>query len=350
MLKVSENIYTNVCIENVSKEIGNINLIDNMNLVVENGKCVGIKCSEEVGLTLFKMIYGIIPPSKGTLSIDGIKIDKHNTKLNTVISSILKDEGLYERLTINEYLTFFKKIYCYRAPLSTVIEKLGLLDIQNIKIKCLTYSQKKRVSFARALLSGAKLLLIQEPTLNLDKESLSIIRETITYICSLGFSIIATSVSLEEIILLGGTSYTLDDKGFNAVHSDIEQEENTKEFNNLETNISIKVNKIPAKVDDKIIFFNPTEIIFIESLDGISYINVNDEKFKCTMTLNELETRLKCFGFFRCHRSYLVNLQMVRELVTWTRSSFSIILDDKCKSSIPLSKGKLNELKEILQF
>jgi ABC-type uncharacterized transport system ATPase subunit len=107
MLKVSENVYTNVCIDNVSKEIGNINLIDNMNLVVENGKCVGIKCSEEVGLTLFKMIYGIIPPSKGTLSIDGIKVHKHNTKLNTVISSILKDEGLYERLTINEYIIIY---------------------------------------------------------------------------------------------------------------------------------------------------------------------------------------------------------------------------------------------------
>ncbi len=71
--------------------------------------------------------------------------------------------------------------------------------------------------------------------------------------------------------------------------------------------------------------------------------------FVCALTLSEsLEARLTGFRFFRCHRSYLVNLQRVREVITWTRNSFSLILDDERKSSIPLSKGRMDELKGVI--
>jgi ABC-2 type transport system ATP-binding protein len=106
--------------------------------------------------------------------------------------------------------------------------------------------------------------------------------------------------------------------------------------------------KIPAKINDKIILFDPLEINFIESNEGVSQLHVRKEVFPCTLTLNELEEKLKAFGFFRCHRSYIVNLQRVREVITWTRNSFSLVLDDELKSSIPLSKGKFDELKYIL--
>lgn len=340
-------------IENLSKEEKNLKLIDNINLTVEPGKCIGIKCSEEIGILLFNIILNIKCPSRGNLYINGTLVNEKKSELNDVISVVLKDEGMYDRLTVYEYISFFKKINNYLGPIKNVLAKLGLLDIQNSKIKTLTYSQRKRVSIARALVSNAKIILIQEPTLNVDRESTLIIRETINYICGLGISVIAISISLEDIILLGGEGYILDEKGLKPIEMD---ENNTNvdkelEAGQLESN-EFKVNKIAAKVNDKIILFNPTEIAYVESLDGTTYININSsgEKFPCNFTLSELENRLKYFGFFRCHRSYLVNLQRVREIITWTRSSYSLILDDKDKSSIPLSKGKLDELKEILSL
>jgi ABC-2 type transport system ATP-binding protein len=57
---------------------------------------------------------------------------------------------------------------------------------------------------------------------------------------------------------------------------------------------------------------------------------------------------LRSYGFFRCHRSYIVNLQKVREVVTFTRNSYSLVLDDARKSSVPLSKTKMAELKEMM--
>lgn len=110
----------------------------------------------------------------------------------------------------------------------------------------------------------------------------------------------------------------------------------------------VRFEKIPAKVGDKLILFDPTEIDYIESHEGVANLHVLQGIYACSMSLSDLEGRLKGFGFYRCHRSYLVNLQKVREVITWTRNSYSLILDDHSKSSIPLSKGKYDELKKII--
>lgn len=110
----------------------------------------------------------------------------------------------------------------------------------------------------------------------------------------------------------------------------------------------VRFEKIPAKVGDKLILFDPTEIDYIESHEGVANLHVLQGIYACSMSLSDLEGRLKGFGFYRCHRSYLVNLQKVREVITWTRNSYSLILDDHSKSSIPLAKGKYDELKKII--
>jgi ABC-2 type transport system ATP-binding protein len=111
---------------------------------------------------------------------------------------------------------------------------------------------------------------------------------------------------------------------------------------------TLRLEKIPAKVEDKILLFDPLEINYVESMEGTSYLFVQEEKFPCDLPMHELEKRLRVFGFFRCHRSYIVNLQRVREVIKWTRNSYSLILDDPKKSTIPLSKGKMEELKQLI--
>ncbi|MBD7970838.1 LytTR family transcriptional regulator DNA-binding domain-containing protein [Paenibacillus gallinarum] len=110
----------------------------------------------------------------------------------------------------------------------------------------------------------------------------------------------------------------------------------------------VRLEKIPAKVGDKLILFDPTEVDYIESQEGVANLHVLQGTYPCSFSLTVLEEKLKPYGFFRCHRSYLVNLQKVREVITWTRNSYSLILEDTEKSSIPLSKGKYDELKQIL--
>ena len=77
-------------------------------------------------------------------------------------------------------------------------------------------------------------------------------------------------------------------------------------------------------------------------------MNVAGTSYSCALTLQELEKRLRAYGFYRCHRSYIVNLQKVREIITWTKNSYSLKLNVGEGTVVPLSRSKLSELKELI--
>jgi len=65
-----------------------------------------------------------------------------------------------------------------------------------------------------------------------------------------------------------------------------------------------------------------------------------------SFTLAELEERLEPEGFFRCHRGFLVNVRCVKEIASFTRNSFFLVLRDG--REVPLSKHRAVELKQRL--
>lgn len=112
----------------------------------------------------------------------------------------------------------------------------------------------------------------------------------------------------------------------------------------------IKFEKISTRKNEKVILFDPPEIDYIESVEGSIIVHVGGENYTCAMTLTELEKRLQYYGFFRCHRSYIVNLQKVREIITWSKNSYSLRLHVQDDSVVPLSRTKLQQLKELLNI
>ncbi|MBS4538969.1 LytTR family transcriptional regulator DNA-binding domain-containing protein [Clostridium sp. D2Q-11] len=356
-------------IKNLYKEHQGI-IFNHIDLSLSHGHALSIECTREASDMLIDLILGKHIPAKGEIHIEE-KVNTEYIKKGLInIGIVLREEGYYERLTVKSYLKFYSELLDSQVNYKDIMRKLALLDIGHMKISTLSYSQKRRLSFARERLKRLKLLIFQEPILNMDRDGVRIVLENLEELRLEGVAILNTSVSLKETIILGGQSYILDEGGMKKVQTDDEEIE--RKYSNVddkgETNIPkkdkyekvdidkiemkprYKIEKIPAKIGDKILLFNPTEIDYIESEQGISSLSVRGENFVCTFSLSELENRLKHFGFFRCHRSYLVNLQRVREIVTWTRNSFSLTLDDKNKSSIPLSKGRINDLKDILNL
>jgi ABC-2 type transport system ATP-binding protein len=95
---------------------------------------------------------------------------------------------------------------------------------------------------------------------------------------------------------------------------------------------------------------NPSDILYALVRDGKTWLQTTAECLPTQFTLTELETRLGRRGFFRAHRSYLVNLQRVKEVIPYTRNSYSLILDDAANTEIPLSKSSAAELRELLGY
>jgi ABC-2 type transport system ATP-binding protein len=107
---------------------------------------------------------------------------------------------------------------------------------------------------------------------------------------------------------------------------------------------------VPAKLEGKVALVNPAEIYFVTAQDDRAYLQTAEELIPTQFTLAELEKRLSRSGFFRAHRGYLVNLQHVKEVIPYTRDSFSLRLKDEDNTEIPLSKSAAKELRELLGY
>lgn len=322
--------------------------IKGMDFDIEKGSSASIECDNGMSDLLVDLILGKEIPAKGEIFIEDVSGSEYVKKNIHCIGVIRREDAFYEKMTIENYIKFFIGILGSKIDYREIMLKLALLDIADTKIKNLNYSQKRRVSFARERLKQPKLLIFQEPILNVDRDSAKLIIDNIEELCAQGTAVMITSVLFKNTIMVGEKAYRCNEEGFVELENN-KEEKKTKEASE-DINKIYKVEKIPAKVEERMLLFDPTEIDYVESEEGISNLYIRGEKFPCTVSLADLEERLKYFGFFRCHRSYIVNLQRVREVITWTRNSYSLSLDDKIKSSVPLSKGRLDELKEILKL
>ncbi|MDI2589181.1 LytTR family transcriptional regulator DNA-binding domain-containing protein [Psychrobacillus sp. NEAU-3TGS] len=263
-------------------------------------------------------------------------------------------EGLHERLTVQEFLKFYHQLYQSKQSIEEITRLVQLDSKKNKKIKDLTYSEKKRAQLAYILIQNAETYIMEEPDQNLDVESKRIFIAVFNELRKLNKTVLVLTSHLETAVTVADKIVRLDDKGLQIVQTEEEHPEELHNVNVIESETEEKIvqpirfEKIPTKVNEKIVLFDPPEIDYIESTEGQTFLHIKGESFPCTFTLNELEERLYPFGFFRCHRSYIVNLQKVREVITWTRNSYSLVLDDALKSSVPLSKTKMADLKGML--
>jgi ABC-2 type transport system ATP-binding protein len=107
---------------------------------------------------------------------------------------------------------------------------------------------------------------------------------------------------------------------------------------------------IPAKQEGKIDLVDPADILYVVAQDDRTYLQTASGRLPTQFTLTELEKRLSRSGFFRAHRSYLVNLQHVKEVIPFTRDSFTLRLKDEAGTQIPLSKSAARELRDLLGY
>lgn len=102
--------------------------------------------------------------------------------------------------------------------------------------------------------------------------------------------------------------------------------------------------RIPVQRDGRTVLVDGASIVYASAARGYSYLKLADERLLVTMSLNELERRLHGH-FFRAHRSYLVNLDHVRELVPDFQGSLVVVMDDRQRSRVEVSRRHARELR-----
>lgn len=337
---------------NVEKRLKDTLVFPVFNLHVGDSQTTAIHSSLNVRHTLLQMLTGRMPISNGDISIGQRPIS--NVGSIKVGFSLLNDE-LYERLTVADHIHFYQKLYDAAIPMNDILNRVHLEEKRYVRAKKLSYSEQQRVRFAKLLIQNPDQLIFEEPDQNIDIETQRVLMIMLEEFRTKGKSVLILTGNMESAVTLADKVYKLDDGGLHEIQvaeqaeiDSIEEEVPVADEIDKPEIQPVRFEKIPTKVNEKIVLFDPPEIDYIESNDGQSYLHIKGEGFPTMFTMNELEERLQHFGFFRCHRSYIVNLQKVREVITWTRNSYSLILDDEKKSNIPLSKTKMAELKVML--
>ncbi|MUK89414.1 ATP-binding cassette domain-containing protein [Ornithinibacillus sp. L9] len=337
-------------IQNVEKHTKDMILFPPFNLTIDKGQVVAVHSNLNVRLALMDMFLRKTVIPNGDILINGSSISENKQIYLKQVCISFYEEGLYERLSILDHFKLYKQLYGFNQPFDNILHITQLDEIKHNKIKNLTHSQKRRVQFARVLFQNPSFYLFEEPDLNVDIETRSIFINITKKLLEAGKSILVLTGNIESALIISDRVYRLHEAGLQpyVVEKDAEELNSDPSETENDREEVFQFNKIPTKINEKIVLFDPPEIDYIESNEGQSNVYIKGEAFPSVFTLNDLEERLKPYGFFRCHRSYIVNLQKVREVITWTRNSYSLVLDDQPKSSIPLSKTKMAQLKEML--
>ncbi|WP_082232057.1 LytTR family transcriptional regulator DNA-binding domain-containing protein [Halobacillus massiliensis] len=329
-----------VTLENVMKQQNNRTVLKGIDLVIEEHSQIGIKMSREESELFFELLSGKITPSSGHIQ----------RETDSVLADI-REDGLYESLTVQGYLNFFKKVSGFEASLEEFIASFSLSDVWQTKIKRLTIDQQRRVRLFRVFILSPKLLLIESPLTNLTNEGIELYLKALAHLRSANITTLFTSHYTEELLLLSEEIYRYHPQaGLEKTDLAVEAEPETADKDETKEMQPRNVYKVSSKMADKTIFFSPDEIDFIESINSVSNIRIGDEYFPTDLTMNELEEKLATFGFFRCHRSYLINLQRVSELVSYSKNSYTLLLKGNPKVKLPLSRSRLEEMKELIGF
>ncbi len=114
--------------------------------------------------------------------------------------------------------------------------------------------------------------------------------------------------------------------------------------------LQFKIDRVPAEKQGKTILVGSSDIFYAFTEQDNVYIKTSAEKLYTRFTLKELEARLNPQIFFRTHRCYLVNLHKVKEIVPFFNGTYNLIVEDKERSEVPVSRAQAKKLRKILGF
>lgn len=111
---------------------------------------------------------------------------------------------------------------------------------------------------------------------------------------------------------------------------------------------TFQIQKLPVEKLGKIVLLNYSEIIYAYAQAGRVVIVTAGEELVYHGTLCELEERVTDTHMLRVHKSYLVNMDKVREVVPWFKGTYWLKVEHCPQAEIPVSKSQIKEIKCIL--
>ena len=178
--------------------------LNNFSLSVEGGSFFGLLGPNGAGkTTALSIITGLLAPDSGSVTILGMRLDRHLRQIQTKIGLVPQDLALYENLTATENLVFFGRLYGLAgAELQTEIDRCleftQLQDQRNRRVSTFSGGMKRRLNLSAGMLYQPDILFLDEPTVGIEAQSRQLIHERLTDLNRQGTTLIYTTHYMEE--------------------------------------------------------------------------------------------------------------------------------------------------------
>ncbi len=178
--------------------------VDGVCLNVQPGKILALLGQNGAGkTTTVRMLTALLHPSRGWARVAGYDVTRNPKEVRSNVGVLTEQHGLYMRMTGEEYLDFFGKVYgldprARRARSNYLLQYFGIGDAA--QRRCGEYSKgmKQKLALARALIHDPSVLLLDEPTSAMDPESSRLVRDEIARLRSSQRTIIICTHNLAE--------------------------------------------------------------------------------------------------------------------------------------------------------
>lgn len=192
-------------IKGLKKNYGKFPALDGLDMEIADGALYGFVGPNGAGkTTTIKIMTGLLYPDSGSVTIDGIDAVRHPDQLKKKIGYIPDFFGVYDNLTVGEYMEFFASCYgldglVARKRYTALLEQVGLEDKINAYVDGLSRGMKQRLCLARSLIHDPALLIMDEPTSGLDPRTRYEFKEILNELREQGKTILISSHVLSEL-------------------------------------------------------------------------------------------------------------------------------------------------------
>ena len=192
-------------ISNLTVKYGKVTAVDRLSLSIPRGEVFGFIGPNGAGkTTTIKVLATLLKPHSGRAMIGDHDVLFYPSAVRPLIGYMPDVFGVYDDLTVNQYLHFFAAAYRINASrrdavVDDVIALTDLADKRESPVDALSRGMKQRLGIARVLLHDPELLLLDEPASGLDPRARIEIRELLKELRRMGKTILISSHILHEL-------------------------------------------------------------------------------------------------------------------------------------------------------
>ncbi len=202
-------------INGLIKKFGKVKVLDELNVKINESEATALWGSNGAGkTTLIRCLLGVIP-FEGDITIDNKNLITNDKEIKKLIGFVPQEISLHDNLSVEETINFYSQLK--KTNISSIGKWQDILGINNFYkklIKELSGGMKQKLALAIALLGNPPILLLDEPTANLDLKSREDFLHLLSVLKKEGKTIIFSSHRMEEVLSFADRVLVLDNGKF----------------------------------------------------------------------------------------------------------------------------------------